>query len=273
MRLHSIICVSAIAAIAATASATTDYYSAPNTFCRLAVASSKASTIVAIPFSNCGGAEGQIFVTNLVMTTGLAVDDTLLYNDGTGWYAWEIKNVGGQNVWQSVDTSTKKGGVNVTSAAGVTTLDCGRACWLVRGDTSKSNPIYLYGQVNSAKTDVTIAAGDGSKPTYTIVACPSEAADFNITTIAGYEGDTVILPSATDIGKIEYKYTGGAWKKPTAVAGDTVTLPDWLGGGTTTVTNTVWAALEAGDVKTVPAGTGFMYGRVKNEALTLTWGD
>ena len=270
MKLHSIICVSAVAAMAATASATD--YSAPNAFCRLKVASSKASTIVAIPFSSCGGAEGQIYVTNLVMTTGLAVDDTLLYNDGTSWYAWEIKNVGGQNVWQSVDTSTTKGGVSVTSAAGVTTLACGRACWLVRGDTSKSNSIYLYGQVNSAKTDVTIAAGTGTKPTYTIVACPSEAADFDVTTIAGANGDTIVIPADTDTGKIEYKYNGSVWQKE-KVETVTVTLPAYLGGGISTSTKTVWANLESGDVKTVPAGTGFMYGRVAASTLTLTWGD
>lgn len=265
MKLHSIICVSAIAVMAATASATE--YTAPNAFCRLKVASAKESTIIAIPFSNCGGAEGQIYVTNLVMTTGLGAGDTLLYNDGASWHAWEIQN----GKWVGVGTSDKTK-QTLATAADEFEVACGRACWLVRGDASKANSIYLYGQVNSAKTDVTIAAGTGTKPTYTIVACPSEAADFDVTTIAGAAGDTVILPANTDTGKIEYRYNGSVWQKE-KVETVTVTLPEFLGGGTSTSSKIVWDNLESGDVKTVPAGTGFMYGRVAASTLTLTWGD
>lgn len=254
MKLRSIIFGSAVAA-AATASALTT----TNTFARLPVTANFASTIIALPFSGCGMAEGSIYVTNLVMTTNLQNGDTLLYKDGSTWYAWEIS--GGN--WVSVSAATQASfKPTVTPPASEVALACGTACWLNRA--TPSNTFYLYGQVNAAKTPVTVAAGTGTKPTYTIVGCPYEAGDFNVSSIAGAEGDSVILMSSTDAsGKVEYVYTSGAWKKwgvTKAATGFPNFAPAEYG----------YVAL-SGSEGVVPAGCGFMYGRKAASTLTINW--
>ena len=259
MKLRSIIFGSAVA-VAATASALTT----TNTFARLPVTANYASTIIALPFSGCGMAEGSIYVTNLVMTTNLEKGDTLLYKDGSSWKAWEIDASG---KWVGVTTSTA-GGVSVTPPASEVALACGTACWLNR--QTPSNTFYLYGQVNAAKTPVTVAAGTGTKPTYTIVGCPYEAGDFNVKGITGAEGDTVVLMSNAEgnkAGRVEYTYTNTAWrvyKETTPASGSSPFAP----GYTPAVSD--WVEVSASEA-TVPAGCGFMYGRKKNETLTINW--
>lgn len=253
MKLRSIIFGSAVAA-AATASALTT----TNTFARLPVTADFASTIIALPFSGCGMAEGSIYVTNLVMTTNLENGDTLLHKNGNKWDAWEIS--GGN--WRALATSTNASGVTVSAPASEVAINCGEACWLNR--KTPSNTFYLYGQVNAAKTPVTVAAGTGTKPTYTIVGCPYEAGDFNVSSIVGAEGDCVILMSSTDAsGKVEYVYTSGAWKKwgvTKAATGFPNFAPAEYG----------YVAL-SGSEGVVPAGCGFMYGRKAASTLTINW--
>ena len=262
----------AFAAAATTAVATyaTTDVNGANTFAFLPVNSSASSTIIAVPFSGCGESQQRIYVTNLVMTANLSVGDTLLHKNGSGWEAWEIYSDGGTMRWRGVTVATANG-TAVSAPASEVAINCGDACWLNRSSTG--TPFFLYGQKNDTKAPVTVAAGTGSKPTYTIVGCPYEAGDFDVTTIAGAEGDTVILMANNDVGKVEYRYSGTAWQKLKKVAGETVTLPPFLGGGTETSPKTVWVDLEATDVKTVPAGCGFMYGRLANSTLTLTWGN
>ena len=255
MKLRSIIFGSAVAA-AATASALTT----TNTFARLPVSANYASTIIALPFSGCGMAEGSIYVTNLVMTTNLEKGDTLLYKDGSSWKAWEIDASG---KWVGVTTSTA-GGVSVTPPASEVALACGTACWLNR--QTPSNTFYLYGQVNAAKTDVAVAVGNGTKPAYTIVGCPYEAGEFDIRNINGaLNGDTVLLMANNDVGKVEYKYVSGAWKKESSTPA-TGSFPNFTPG------TSEWVDLDSSEGK-VPAGCGFMYGRLSSTALTITWGD
>ena len=255
MKLRSIIFGSAVAA-AATASA----LQTVNTFARLPVTSPYASTIIALPFSGCGMAEGSIYVTNLVMTTNLENGDTLLYKDGSNWKAWEIS--GGE--WIGVTTSTKKGGVTVTPNASAFAIDCGKACWLNR--KTPSNTFYLYGQVNAEKTDVAVAVGNGTKPAYTIVGCPYEAGEFDIRNINGaLNGDTVLLMANNAEGKVEYKYVSGAWKKESSTPA-TGSFPNFTPG------TSEWVDLDSSEGK-VPAGCGFMYGRLSSTPLTITWGD
>jgi len=264
MKLRSII--STVAATVAVGAMATDY-TAGNTFARLPVTANYASTIVALPFSGCGMAEGSIYVTNLVMTTNLDEGDTLMHFNGTTWDAWEIDDKG---KWRGLNTSTTAGGLAVTAPASEVAINCGEACWLTR--KTPSNKFYLYGQVNAAKTDVTVKSS-ASKVLYTIVGCPYEAGDFDITGITGAApGDTIQCMANNEKGYVEYLYTNSNW----CAAQTTVTsskLPAVLGGGETAVTNTTWTAISAGTVR-VPAGCGFMYGRAKNAGnLSITWGD
>ena len=172
MKLRSLICVSAVAAASAAFA-----LESGNTFARLKVdCGSITNSIIAIPFAGCGETNAEIYVTNLVMTTGLSSDDTLMYNDGTSWYAWEIKN----GAWSPVVAGDKNG---VTIAApNAYKMDCGRACWLIRSSTS--NPIYLYGQVNETlPTSVTVAgAASADKFAYTLIAKPSESSALDLNT-------------------------------------------------------------------------------------------
>jgi len=256
MKLRSII--STVAATVAVGAMATANYDAGNTFARLPVSGAPASAIIALPFSGCGMAEGSIYVTNLVMTTNLEAGDTLMHFNGTKWDAWEI--IGGE--WRSIATSTNAAGVTVSPPASEVAINCGEACWLNR--KTPSNTFYLYGQVNSTKRSVTVAAGTGTKPTYTIVGCPYEAGDFNVSSIAGAEGDSVILMSSTDAsGKVEYVYTSGAWKKwgvTKAATGFPNFAPAEYG----------YVALSESE-GVVPAGCGFMYGRKAASTLTINW--
>lgn len=264
MKLRSIISTVA-ATVAVGAMATTDY-NASKSFARLPVSGAPASAIIALPFSGCGDAvEGSIYVTNLVQTTNLENGDTLMHFNGTKWDAWEISG----GAWRSIATSTNAAGVTVSPPASEVAINCGEACWLTR--KTPSNTFYLYGQVNENKRSVTVAAGTGTKPTYTIVGCPWETGSFDVTTIVGDDGDTVLLMDSTSANaskKIEYTYTGGAWKKKSYTEGAGVTI----GGITIPSSGTeTYVALGEGDPKTVPAGLGFMYGRKANTTLTINW--
>ena len=261
MKLRSIICVSAVVA-AATASALTT----TNTFARLPVTANYTNTIIALPFSGCGMAEGSIYVTNLVMTANLENGDTLLYKNSSGdWFAWEIAGAPGNAHWTSIASGTK-GGVSVSPHPANFTLPCGEACWLNRN--TPSNKFYLYGQVNAAKTDVSVPAGTSSAVTYTIIGCPYEAGPFNVKSINGSSGDTVILMANNKAGSVKYTYTNNAWRvwSKTAEAsgspfasGYTPATYDWV--------------VPDDAAATVPAGCGFMYGRKATSPLTINWGD
>ena len=67
MKLRSIICVAAVAAVAS-ASALTSM----NTFARLPVTGNTfQNALIAIPLAGCGETDSAIYVTNLVMTSNL----------------------------------------------------------------------------------------------------------------------------------------------------------------------------------------------------------
>lgn len=259
MKLRSII--STVAATVAVGAMATTNYDAGNMFARLPVSGAPASAIIALPFSGCGMAEGSIYVTNLVLTTNLETGDTLMHFNGTKWDAWEIS--GGE--WRSIATSTTAAGVTVSPPASEVAINCGEACWLNR--KTPSTTFYLYGQVNATKKSVTVAAGNGTKPTYTIVGCPWEGESFDIKSITNAaDGDTVLLMDSSNAsGKVEYKYssTNGRWEKESGSA-STGTFPVF------TPTTPTWVALEPSE-GIVPAGLGFMYGRKANSTLTINW--
>lgn len=262
MKLRSLICVS-VAAVAMVAAAALE---TGNTFARLKVTSDLSNSIIAIPLAGCGETDAKIYVTNLVMTTGLSVNDTLMYNDGTSWYAWEIKN----GAWSPVAAGDKNG---VTVAApNAYKMDCGRACWLIRSSTS--NPIYLYGQVNATlPTSVDVAgAASADKFAYTLIAKPSESSALDLYTwhpANAATGDLLLVPtSGNAMGQITYRYneTTPAWETVTQTTTE-VTNPRTK--KTSVVTNSTWTAISTST--TIPAGKGVMYGRKGTSGATLAW--
>ena len=260
MKLRSLICVSAVAAASAAFA-----LDGANTFARLKVTSDVKNSIIAIPFAGCGESTAEIYVTNLVMTTGLANGDTLMYKEGDNWYAWEISN----GAWQEITTSTTKGGMTFTPAANATMLDCGKACWLIRNNPGA---YYLYGQVTNVMRSVTVAgAAEGMAYGYTIIAKPSESSDLDLNTWKGEgkgigTGDTILVPTASGTGQITYKYNGSAWMTATQGVSQK-TSPRT--GEISYVTNTTWTAIQSST--TIPAGKGFMYGRKAAAGTTLVW--
>jgi hypothetical protein len=204
------------------------------------------------------------------MTANLKAGDKLLYKDGNTYYAWQLATDGG--AWQKMATSTDFG-TSVTPSADQTTLNCGRGCWLVRTGATidADNTIYLFGQVNDSKPDVTLSVGSDDV-TYLLVGCPSVSAGLDLSTAwaNAAAGDTVQIPDSTSaIGYKEYTYTNSAWCKAT-VKTKTITTPK---GSRTVADGYTYTPLAANEL-VIPAGTGFMYGRKTSAgALTLTWGD
>ena len=259
MKLRSLICVSAVAAASAAFA-----LDGANTFARLKVTSDLSNSIIAIPLAGCGESEAKIYVTNLVMTTGLSTGDTLMYNDGTDWYAWEIK----AGAWSPVAAGTKNG---VTVAApNAYKMDCGKACWLIRSSTS--NPIYLYGQVNETLPASVWVAGAtaADKFAYTLIAKPSESSALDLNTwhpSGAANGDVLLVPTANgSTGQITYKYSGSAWQTATT---SVTSMTNPRTKQTTYVTNTTWTAISASTA--IPAGKGVMYGRKGTSGATLAW--
>ena len=260
MKLRSLICVSAVAAASAAFA-----LDGANTFARLKVTSDLKNSIIAIPLAGCGETDAKIYVTNLVMTTGLSAGDTLMYNDGENWYAWEIK----AGAWSPIVSGTREG-VSI-AAPNAFKMDCGKACWLIRSSTS--NPIYLYGQVNETMpASVTVpGAASASGVAYTIVAKPSEAEALDLNAWKGAkgmsEGDTLLVPDSSTMGSTTYYYNGSAWCTNGVTGTTTITNPRTQAKTTRDVYG--WCAISSS--VTIPAGKGFMYGRKGNSEATLLW--
>ena len=267
MKLRSLICVSAIAATSATFALVSG-----NTFARLKVTSGVKDSIIAIPFAGCGESTAEIYVTNLVMTAGLANGDTLMYNDGTDWHAWEIQGASGNTAghWVGVATSSKTT-QTLASPAEEFKVACGKACWLMR---STAASCYLYGQVNATKpSSVTVAgAASDNAVAYTIIAKPDEAAALDLNTWKDKgmgDGDTLLVPDATSgTGQKTYKYDGKAkaWAQMTT---STVKVTNPRTKQESTVTQTSWTPIASS--VTIPAGQGVMYGRKGTSSATLQW--
>ena len=266
MKLRSLICVSAVAAVSAAFA-----LDGGNTFARLKVASDVKDSIIAIPFAGCGESTAEIYVTNLVMTTGLANGDTLMYNNGSAWYAWEIQGASGGTAghWVGVSTSSKTTQTLATPAEEFK-VACGKACWLLRSTTGS---YYLYGQVTNVLQGVTVAgATSGNAVAYTIIAKPSESTPLDLNTWKGAatgigNGDMLLVPdSSKATGQVTYKYNGSAW---TAATLTTTSVTNARTKVVSEVTNTTWTAITSS--VTIPAGKGFMYGRKNTEGATLAW--
>ena len=261
MKLRSIICASAVAAAMAASATTT--VTGTKTFARLPVSSTFESTIIALPFRGCGEAEMEIYVTNLVQTTNLTDGDTLLWKNASGnWLGWEFNGT----AWQAIRTANQTA-YNAGVPAEETAIPCGQACWLNRSNAATQPVFYLYGEVNASKRSVEVAAGTGTKPIYTIVGYPYEAAPLDLATwTGGEEGDTILVPEAgNNFGYKEYRRGASKWQVSTAT---TTTKTNPRTGKTTTV---VTGYTYADTTDTIAAGLGFMYGRLADTAATLTW--
>ena len=264
MKLRSLICVLAIAAASAAFALNGD-----NVFARLAVTSSFTNSIIAIPFSGCGEASPEIYVTNLVMTTNLEAGDTLMYKDGSTWYAWEIKN----GAWSKMDSVTPEG-TSVTPPASSVPLACGRGVWLCR--QTPSNKVYLYGQVKADKPSVALPAGTTNAPSYTVVGYPVEDANLDLYSWKGKtfmtEGDMVIVPAAKNAqgngsGQKTYRYNGAAW---TVVTTTETTVTNPFSGAQSVRKNVSYTPIDSEGTHTIAVGCGFLYGCVASDK-TLVW--
>lgn len=218
-----------------------------NTLCRIRVDSSSAETILAVPLIEVGGSEQAITITNLVTTTGLSATDALMYNDGENWYSWQVD---GNGNWEAVNTTVSG---KTTTAATNAQFARGRGVWLVRGDASKSNPIYLYGQCDERTTTTTFAAGDKTRPVYTLMGNPKEEAFApNSKTWDGCgQGDKIAYADANGKAKTFTYRTGKGWcEAQDNGEGDF----EWV-----TTSNTI------------PAGQGFWYVSVGGAGGSVTW--
>ena len=261
MKLRSLICVSAVATASAAFA-----LDGGNTFARLRVdTGSITNSIIAIPFAGCGESAAEIYVTNLVMTTNLSAGDTLMYNTGTAWYAWEIQG----GAWAPLAAGTKNG-VTIAAPQDFKML-CGKACWLIR--QSSSNPVYLYGQVTNVLRSVEVAGATGGNAYgYTLIAKPSESDPLDLNTwhpSAANTDDLLIVPEANAMGQKTYRYskTDNAWQTVTQRT-STVTNPR-RPGETRVVTNSTWTVISSSTP--IPAGKGVMYGRKGTSGATLAW--
>lgn len=218
-----------------------------NTLCRIQVDSSSTETILAVPLIEIGGSDQAITITNLVTTTGLSENDSLMYNDGENWYSWQVDENGN---WEAVSTTV---GGKTTTAATNAQFARGRGVWLVRGAASKSNPIYLYGQCDAGTTTTAFTSGTKAQPQYTLMGNPKEAAFApNSKTWTGCaQGDKIAYADANGKAKTFTYRTNLGWCE----AQDTTGQGDFE-----------WVATS----NTIPAGQGFWYVSVGGSG-SVTW--
>lgn len=259
MNIKSLLALATIATVgAASATVTTT-----NTLVRIHVASSEASTIVAIPLVAVGtlpNAENPtIAPNNLVLTENLSTGDSILHwnKSSKKWEAWEIQD----GNWVSVTTLTSDFKPNATVDAGSAALAMGDAIWVNRTG-NLSGGFYIYGQAGTGTTSTAVAA-TSSVPVYTLLG-NTRLADSTITSssITGSpaSGDRIVWGDSnnTVTGVKEYEFNGTEWGRWVG----TVTEDDFFG---TIVTN-VWTPLN----ETIPAGQGVWYVSFGGSA-TITW--
>ena len=108
-------------------------------------------------------------------------------------------------------------------------------------------------------------AGNGTKPTFTLLGYPTEQADLLISSLPGSNGDSVLVPAAGGLGYKEYVYNDGWKTKSTTTTSTTITR----GGKTKKVEKTTVTYSAVTDSDKIAAGLGFMYGRLAGSDLTL----
>ncbi len=263
MNIKSLLALAA-AAIVGQASATVG---TSNILCRIHVASTEASTIVAVPLVTVGTG-ASISPDSLVSTNNLSNGDSILrWNTSSKkWEAWEIKD----GAWTSVNT-LKYFNLSDTPIAGSTALAKGEAIWVNRTADELSAGFYIYGQVStSGTTSTTTGGGSASAPVYTLIGNTSlgDVALNDITVSDAVDGDIIVWGDKTQSRKVaKYFYksgSSGGWGEYVG-SKETVTVD----GETFDVLTTTWT--KVADTVVVPAGQGVWYIGVGTKPVTITW--
>ena len=177
MKVKTLACLCALAAIPAFG---TVAVTSTNTFGVLKVTCSAQKVIIATPWVECLTA-GNVKVTDLVMTSGLANGDAILVYQNGAFKSWAISG----GAW--TETLVSQAGATVSSGdAASAAIARGQAFWFVKASYSEPYDLYLYGQDTTAGATSTIAVGTSTSPAYSLLASPNTvAADLNAKNFSG----------------------------------------------------------------------------------------
>lgn len=234
-----------------------------NTFAMVDVASAKANTIIAVPWT---GADGDLRADRLVWPQGLTTGDMLLaVTNDVGYAGWILQPVagdaGGARAWVPMSTAQR---TDATSRVtwkdhdGTGTAARGTGLWLIRQATSA--PFTLYGLASDGAAAVTVRGGTSKAPTYTMIASPDATRPVDVNALpwpADKIGlnDQIVVPTSGTASQnylwddVERKwYYGRTYVKDNGRIGTEFiyTLP-------------------------IPAGTGFWYVRRTAGDFTLSF--
>lgn len=201
------------------------------------------NVVLAVPFVATEG--GDITVSNLLGTAGLASGDRLFRWDGDRYERWTLPKSGDnaplQWTAEQVFTVGKQGTQKKqewSAGADVRTVGVGTGLWLTRTKGAPTR-LFLTGTVTNEIPAVSVPAKK-----FRLVANPLErAASPTITTPA--EGDTIQFPTSAGALRV-YRFWKGKWV--------------CCEGGTQKV-----------DLPPVPAGTGFWYMSMGTKEVQISW--
>ena len=208
-----------------------------------AVECAGTNVVLAVPFVATEG--GDITVSNLLGTAGLASGDRLFRWDGDRYERWTLPKSGDnaplQWTAEQVFTVGKQGTQKKqewSAGADVRTVGVGTGLWLTRTKGAPTR-LFLTGTVTNEIPAVSVPAKK-----FRLVANPLErAASPTITTPA--EGDTIQFPTSAEALRV-YRFWKGKWV--------------CCEGGTQKV-----------DLPPVPAGTGFWYMSMGTKEVQISW--
>lgn len=230
-----------------------------NTFVMADVSSTKANTIVAVPWT---GADGDIRVDRLVWPNGLTTGDMLIVvmND-TAYAGWTLTGgADGARTWEKMSTVQRTDATSRvvwTDHDGSGTVARGTGLWLIRQNTSSA--FTLYGLATDSAATVTIRGGSSAQPTYTMIASPdvTQAVDVNALpwpTASIGKSDRIVVPTSTAASQ-NYLWDANKGK--------------WY-YGRTSIKNGMIETEYVYDLP-IPAGTGFWYVRRTAGDFTLSF--
>ncbi len=228
-----------------------------NTFgvLRVDVGTKADQVIIAIPWLEASTGDADISVTNVIKTANLYSGDQLYYYNTTTrkYQVWKLNDSKTWDAAKVVDDTDD----GTESAVDGQTLTRGNAILLKRPGT-KSESIYLYGQVPSTSTCVvTMAQGTSTAPAYTLIAPPAVGEtdlNKNATWSDVATGDAIILDDGT---LLVYTTINGSkkWAEKTGYSDDT----------NTNTYSTDSAKISAGQ------GAWYMSAKGASSAAKVTW--
>lgn len=195
------------------------------------ITTTNKNTIVAVPFTSLSNG-GDLSVTDLVCTNGLAVGTSIYVFKNNGYKAWMLDASGWEaaaTVPEGAEYSKPESGDDLVSSPG--------AIWVVlTAAPATSQPIYIYGQYTNA-TETTITTGANN-----LVANPLQSKAVVGFTGNPVRGDAIIIPH--DGTPESYTYGKKGWTSDGASA----TLPNievgqgfwYVCNSTSTVTKVTW---------------------------------